>query len=44
MNLRMFVARHWKPIVIAIQIGLFALLLVAVGRAHAEPIDTPVGP
>jgi hypothetical protein len=43
LNLRMFVTRHWKTIMIALAIGLFALSLVA-ANAHAEPIDSPVGP
>ena len=43
MNLRMFVNRHWKAIVIALTIGLVVLSLAAT-KAHAEPIDTPYGP
>jgi len=41
---KMFVLRHWKAILTVAQIGLFALLIVAVGKANAEPIDTPFGP
>jgi type IV secretory pathway TrbD component len=43
LNLRIFVTRHWKAIVIALQIGLVVLSLAA-AMAHAEPIDSPVGP
>ena len=43
MNLRMFVTRHWKAIVIALTIGLVVLSL-SVAKALAEPIDTPYGP
>jgi hypothetical protein len=42
LNLRMFVARHWKAIVIALSIGLIVVSLAA--KAHAEPIDSPFGP
>ena len=34
---------NMKIIMIALAIGLFALSLVA-ANAHAEPIDSPVGP
>ena len=43
MNLRIFVTRHWKAIVIALQIGLVVLSL-ATAKAFAEPIDSPIGP
>gem|GEM_PF-5053601 len=43
MNWRMFITRHWKIIVIALVIGLFVLSLAA-ANAHADPIDSPVGP
>jgi type IV secretory pathway TrbD component len=43
LNLRTFVARHWKAIVIILQIGLVALSLAA-AKAHADPINTPIGP
>ena len=43
MNWRMFVTRHWKAIVVVLQIGLVALSLASV-KAHADPINTPVGP
>jgi type IV secretory pathway TrbD component len=43
LNWRTFVVRHWKAIVIVLQISLVALSLASV-RAHAEPINTPVGP
>lgn len=43
MNLRMFVIRHWKAIVIALSVGLVVLSLATV-MAHAEPIDCPFGP
>jgi len=43
LNLRMFVTRHWKAIVIALTIGLVVLSLSA-SKALAEPIDTPYGP
>jgi hypothetical protein len=41
---KMFVLRHWKAILTVAQIGLFALLVIAVGKANAESIDTPFGP
>ena len=44
MKQRTFVVQHWKAILTVAQIGLFALLIVAVGKANAEPIDTPFGP
>lgn len=43
MNLRMFVIRHWKAIVIALSVGLVVFSLAA-AKAHAEPIDCPFGP
>lgn len=43
MNLRMLVIRHWKAIVLALSIGLIVLSLAA-ARAHAEPINCPLGP
>jgi hypothetical protein len=43
LNLRMFVIRHWKAIVIALSIGLVVLSLAA-AKALAEPIDSPLGP
>jgi hypothetical protein len=43
LNLRMFVARHWKAILVALAIGL-AVLSLAATKAHAEPINTPFGP
>jgi hypothetical protein len=42
LNLRMFVIRHWKAVVLAVSIGLFVLSIVA--KAHADPIDSPLGP
>jgi hypothetical protein len=42
LNWRIFVTRHWKAIVIALSIGLVVLSLA--GKAHAEPIDCPLGP
>ncbi len=43
MNARTFVTRHWKAIVIVLLIGLVVLSLATV-KAHADPINTPVGP
>ena len=43
MNLRMFVVRHWKAIAIALAIG-FIVLSLATAKAHAEPVDSPIGP
>jgi hypothetical protein len=43
LNWRTFVTRHWKAIVIALTIGLVVLSL-ATAKAHAEPIDTWIGP
>jgi hypothetical protein len=43
LNLRMFVTRHWKAIVIALSIGLIVVSLAA-AKAYAEPIDSWFGP
>jgi hypothetical protein len=43
LNLRLFVIRHWKAIVIALSVGL-VVLSIATAKAHAEPIDCPLGP
>jgi hypothetical protein len=43
LNLRMFVTRHWKVIVIALSVGLVVLSLAS-AKAHADPIDCPLGP
>ncbi|MGA3192541.1 MAG: hypothetical protein ABSD73_08530 [Candidatus Bathyarchaeia archaeon] len=43
MNMRLFVARHWKAILVALAISLIVFSLAAT-KAHAEPIDCPFGP
>lgn len=43
MNWRMFIFRHWKIALLLLQIALLSLA-ISVGKTHAEPIDSPVGP
>jgi len=43
LNMRLFVTRHWKAILVALAIGSIVLSLAAT-KAHADPINTPCGP
>jgi len=43
LNMRTFVARHWKAILVALAIGMVVFSLAAT-KAHAEPINCPFGP
>jgi hypothetical protein len=43
LNLKTFVARHWKITLLLVQLGLLALMAF-VGKTLAEEIDSPVGP
>ena len=45
MNWKIFVAQHWKTILIGLQIGLAVLAIVAVAKVYApDAIDSPCGP
>ena len=43
LSMKLFVARHWKAILVALAIGMVILSLAAT-KAHADPINTPCGP
>jgi hypothetical protein len=45
MNWKIFVAQHWRGILIGLQIGLVVLAIVAVAKVYApDAIDSPCGP
>lgn len=45
MNWKIFVAQHWRAILIGLQIGLAVLAIVAVAKVYApDAIDSPCGP
>jgi len=43
LNWKMFVASHWKAILLTLQLCLF-LLMVTTVNPLGDPIDSPVGP
>ena len=42
LDIKLFIIRHYKAIILVVSIGLFVLSIVA--KAHADPIDSAHGP